>query len=146
MAVILDVFGQVVVSHGERHCLRVLAMLKLALRRTLRGHCCASCGWAYREQIAVWAGVAQLVEHLICNQRVGGSSPFASSSPPQQEKKDGFGCTARPFWLCRPPVIPSRVVYPLDSQVESKTGFDRAEMVAARWALLKQDVHRWPSG
>ena len=24
-----------------------------------------------------WAGVAQLVEHLICNQRVGGSSPFA---------------------------------------------------------------------
>ena len=26
------------------------------------------------------AGVAQLVEHLICNQRVGGSNPFASSS------------------------------------------------------------------
>ena len=25
------------------------------------------------------AGVAQLVEHLICNQRVGGSSPSASS-------------------------------------------------------------------
>jgi hypothetical protein len=24
------------------------------------------------------AGVAQLVEHLICNQRVGGSNPFAS--------------------------------------------------------------------
>ena len=30
--------------------------------------------------VAFWAGVAQLVEHLICNQRVGGSSPFASSS------------------------------------------------------------------
>jgi hypothetical protein len=27
----------------------------------------------------VTAGVAQLVEHLICNQRVGGSNPFASS-------------------------------------------------------------------
>jgi hypothetical protein len=27
----------------------------------------------------VRAGVAQLVEHLICNQTVGGSSPFASS-------------------------------------------------------------------
>ena len=27
-----------------------------------------------------WAGVAQLVEHLICNQTVGGSSPFASSN------------------------------------------------------------------
>ena len=26
------------------------------------------------------AGVAQLVEHLICNQRVGGSNPFASSN------------------------------------------------------------------
>jgi hypothetical protein len=25
-----------------------------------------------------WAGVAQLVEHLICNQRVGGSNPSAS--------------------------------------------------------------------
>ena len=25
------------------------------------------------------AGVAQLVEQLICNQQVGGSSPFASS-------------------------------------------------------------------
>src|SRR2546426_8997657 len=30
----------------------------------------------------VWqAGVAQRVEQLICNQRVGGSNPFASSSP-----------------------------------------------------------------
>ena len=27
-----------------------------------------------------WAGIAQLVEQLICNQQVGGSSPFASSS------------------------------------------------------------------
>ena len=27
------------------------------------------------------AGVAQLVEHLICNQRVGGSNPSASSIP-----------------------------------------------------------------
>jgi hypothetical protein len=63
-------------------------MLKLALRRTLRGHCCASCSEATREQIAVGAGVAQLVEHLICNQRVGGSSPFASSSSSQQEMKD----------------------------------------------------------
>src|SRR5579859_3930411 len=29
---------------------------------------------------AVRAGVAQLVEHLICNQRVGGSNPSASSA------------------------------------------------------------------
>ena len=38
----------------------------------------------------VWAGVAQLVEHLICNQRVGGSSPFASSS----FKWSQVGCTS----------------------------------------------------
>ena len=30
----------------------------------------------------VWAGVAQLVEHLICNQRVGGSNPSVSSKAP----------------------------------------------------------------
>jgi hypothetical protein len=33
------------------------------------------------------AGVAQLVEHLICNQRVGGSNPFASSTH--------YGCAGR---------------------------------------------------
>src|ERR1700723_4717198 len=82
MAAILDVSRQGTVSYVEDHCLRVTAMLKLALRRTLRGHCCASCSGATREQIAVRAGVAQLVEHLICNQRVGGSNPFASSSLP----------------------------------------------------------------
>ena len=32
-----------------------------------------------RERLPSTAGVAQLVEHLICNQRVGGSNPFASS-------------------------------------------------------------------
>ena len=31
-------------------------------------------------KLVLAAGVAQLVEHLICNQRVGGSNPFASSS------------------------------------------------------------------
>jgi hypothetical protein len=42
--------------------------------------------WAARFQAfrggspVVRAGVAQLVEHLICNQRVGGSNPFASST------------------------------------------------------------------
>jgi hypothetical protein len=33
----------------------------------------------------VRAGVAQLVEHLICNQRVGGSNPFASSTTGKPE-------------------------------------------------------------
>ena len=34
------------------------------------------------------AGVAQLVEHLICNQRVGGSNPFASSTEKQAGRRD----------------------------------------------------------
>ena len=34
----------------------------------------------------VRAGVAQLVEHLICNQRVGGSNPFASSTYSNRSK------------------------------------------------------------
>src|SRR5258708_32001966 len=92
MAAILDGTGEVGVSRDDHHCLRGMAMLKLALRRTLRGHCCASCEWGLQRAIAVWAGVAQLVEHLICNQRVGGSSPFASSSSSQQEKE-------RRIWL-----------------------------------------------
>ena len=38
----------------------------------------------------VWAaGVAQPVEHLICNQRVGGSSPFASSSLSACRRENG---------------------------------------------------------
>jgi hypothetical protein len=80
MAAILDDSRRAVVSRRWNHCSCVSAMLKLALRRTLRGHYRASHGGAYREQIVARAGVAQLVEHLICNQRVGGSSPFASSS------------------------------------------------------------------
>ena len=83
-------------------------MLKLALRRTLRGHCCVSYNWAYREQIVMWAGVAQLVEHLICNQRVGGSSPFASSSSHQPGKSLDLvvlsGRSGR-----RPPETPSTI-------------------------------------
>ena len=35
------------------------------------------------------AGVAQPVEHLICNQRVGGSNPFASSSLSAQRRENG---------------------------------------------------------
>ena len=36
--------------------------------------------WFFGASWLVRAGVAQLVEHLICNQRVGGSNPFASST------------------------------------------------------------------
>ena len=30
-------------------------------------------------QVMVFGGVAQLVEHLVCNQGVGGSNPFVST-------------------------------------------------------------------
>jgi hypothetical protein len=47
----------------------------------VRRFCCeAFCSPARRCGEYARAGVAQLVEHLICNQTVGGSSPFASSS------------------------------------------------------------------
>ena len=42
------------------------------------GPCNLASDWYNYRFVA--AGVAQLVEHLICNQRVGGSNPFASSS------------------------------------------------------------------
>jgi hypothetical protein len=37
------------------------------------------------------AGVAQLVEHLICNEVVGGSSPFASSAVVHLLRRGGQG-------------------------------------------------------
>ena len=37
-----------------------------------------------------YAGIAQLVERLICNQRVGGSSPSAGSSFPEWEARHIF--------------------------------------------------------
>ena len=37
------------------------------------------CLCSAKERLSLAAGVAQLVEHLICNQRVRGSNPFASS-------------------------------------------------------------------
>ena len=40
----------------------------------------ADCNPFILNVIASQAGVAQLVEHLICNQRVGGSTPSASST------------------------------------------------------------------
>ena len=44
-----------------------------------------------RVEPGLQAGVAQLVEHLICNQRVGGSNPFASSTKrkPNSDDRDG---------------------------------------------------------
>ena len=54
------------VERAERECVRAVFRVS---------------GLVFRDSLwVVWAGVAQLVEHLICNQRVGGSNPFASST------------------------------------------------------------------
>ena len=52
------------------------------------GHVEGIRGISLRESATIhrFAGVAQLVEHLICNQRVRGSNPFASS----RERRDEF--------------------------------------------------------
>jgi hypothetical protein len=54
--------------------------------------------------MCVWAGVAQLVEHLICNQTVGGSNPFASSSfewvRPVRSFTPMYPARVRTRWRC----------------------------------------------
>ena len=71
-------------------------VVTLAIVNLLRDRCQ---GLVFRAgSTVVRAGVAQLVEHLICNQTVGGSSPFASSRvsfrwlgiPPQSFHTDGI--------------------------------------------------------
>ena len=45
------------------------------------------------------AEVAQLVEQLICNQQVGGSSPFASSAGPACQRARSFQDGQVAEWL-----------------------------------------------
>ena len=81
-----------------------------------------------------WAGVAQLVEHLICNQRVGGSNPFASSTFEKAKTEPG---TAESFCrrsFCAGPVLrgdPTEVHAP-DSRSFSGKGLMRCDG-AQRW-------------
>ena len=44
-----------------------------------KGGCCVIAYNPFQFLVVALAGVAQLVEQLICNQQVAGSSPFASS-------------------------------------------------------------------
>jgi hypothetical protein len=74
---------------GLRSVLLVLPRQRVACAATCQCDTLANCpghlegigGISLREGASVprLAGVAQSVEHLICNQRVGGSNPFASS-------------------------------------------------------------------
>ena len=48
-----------------------------------------------------FAGVAQLVEHLICNQRVGGSNPFASSTQCRESRANKSRQGEKVVWIGR---------------------------------------------
>ncbi len=50
---------------------------------------------AVRGERKTYAGVAQPVEQLICNQQVGGSSPSTSSKLSRMPEKSGI----RPFFM-----------------------------------------------
>ena len=84
---------------------------------------------------AVWAGVAQLVEHLICNQRVGGSNPFVSSITPARTKAFHPQEQYRKTDLVVLPAVLAtqtsghsfKAGLPADSQLESKHGLDRQD-------------------
>ena len=61
--------------------------------------CSLNAGWDYRIEdfgdIRARAGVAQLVEHPICNREVAGSSPFAGSRENRSAGSLGFVKRAR---------------------------------------------------
>ena len=59
---------------------RLEERLERGLHRSSAGGPCNSCSLLLYFIGLRRAGVAQLVEHLICNQRVGGSNPSASSA------------------------------------------------------------------
>ena len=98
------------------------------------------------------AGVAQLVEHLICNQTVGGSNPFASSTryrkcgtqkPPQVEEISSWVCVKSVLRECFPPsqasgrssaVIPQRQVLPNEPDT---SGWEQMRVSGHFWRAEK---------
>lgn len=112
----------------------------------------------------VTAGVAQLVEHLICNQRVGGSNPFASSSLASaavttvgrrasgQEAGAGFQKTFSQL-LAATSAGPCRCLGPLATSKVPAPAMRSLEFIAGSCPNLPPalgDRHpisdRWPSG
>ena len=64
--------------------------------------CSLNAGWDYRIEdfgdIRARAGVAQLVEHPICNREVAGSSPFAGSREKPIGGNGGFRDSSTGSW------------------------------------------------
>src|SRR5690349_18785934 len=91
------------------------------------------------------AGVAQLVEHLICNQRVGGSNPSASSTShlPGGSFRSGRGRRQRlAFFDHVDTDQPQRFGARIVSIVFSAAGYHKtiAWLYLERWFSLHQDL------
>ena len=115
---------------------------------------CRSSFWA--GSMAVRAGVAQLVEHLICNQTVGGSSPFASSRVPFADRARAGSRTDemafRPARNIPPQSFHTDGIFPL-SWLRGKASAEWVVRVGRAAGFFAQTgsrrsaiVHRWPSG
>jgi hypothetical protein len=93
------------------------------------------------------AGVAQSVEHLICNQGVGGSNPFASSRE-RFEQATGSGAAGfskrTPFGIFRRVVIFAVFVrepwFPVLRKSVSRSLFAEAWFAEAWFAKLAREV------
>jgi hypothetical protein len=81
------------------------------LRRRVRGDasenllaylsCSGDRSLHFRREVRSCAGIAQLVEHLICNQRVGGSNPSAGSNVFRARTLLTLRCSFRYGTICR---------------------------------------------
>ena len=94
-----------------------------------------------------WAGVAQLVEHLICNQRVGGSNPFASSTKRDRKGSLNGKKFSPAHWILEAPGLSSAVT-PLQVPAPGfRRDSGRGVMLGMRvFAGAGEVGHRWPSG
>jgi hypothetical protein len=112
------------------------------------------------------AGVAQLVEHLICNQTVGGSNPFASSIFQHSVQSIASGREEKFVWvgwrgrIGSPRARFSPVLRGKSPEAGSTAPIPRFEWVGdfrtgSGWVGMRQngnsgrdeeDGHRWPSG
>ena len=97
------------------------------------------------------AGVAQLVEHLICNQRVGGSNPFASSIHRglRRSGTTASSFTGAPSWSSGPVLCgnPHEVHAPKYPKNSGSPGSVRAESNAqtgfSGWTGVFAQVAEW---
>jgi hypothetical protein len=90
-----------------------------------------------------FAGVAQLVEHLICNQRVRGSNPFASSS--KHETGNPRRVAERQGVVTVAARAPQEIAL-LQEAFRNAVVRRGTVLAPSAFPSALADVHRWPSG